>query len=370
MNRRAIRFAASGALCVVVLLGCKRNPQPAAAPDISPAADLSAAADNPVVAMPDLTPPDAPIVTVNSQTLTRAEARMMTARMLRAQGAPEEQMEQILAQMGNQLQARVVEQFVASTLLKAEAARRQIAVTDADVTAVLSNLTARLPPGVAIEQALAGSGMTLDDLKRDIRDNESIRKLHAAETTQVAVPSDVEVAAYYAANAEQFTRKESTHARHILIGCKDDADAAAHAAAKAKIDGLRQQLMTGGADFAALAKANSDCPSAKEGGDLGTFGRGQMVPAFDAAAFSLETNVVSEVVQTPFGYHLIQVLERLPGETMALEKVSPQIRENLQREASGKVFQQFIDGLREKAEIVYAPGAAPAPAAPMPLPME
>jgi parvulin-like peptidyl-prolyl isomerase len=75
--------------------------------------------------------------------------------------------------------------------------------------------------------------------------------------------------------------------------------------AQQQIADLQQQIADGG-DFGALAKANSDCPSGSSGGDLGKFGKGQMVPEFDEAVFNLEVGASSGVVETPFGYHLIQ----------------------------------------------------------------
>ncbi len=78
--------------------------------------------------------------------------------------------------------------------------------------------------------------------------------------------------------------------------------------ALAQIENLKTQLETG-REFSDLAKEFSDCPSSGQGGDLGAFGRGAMVPAFDQAAFGLETNAISDIVETEFGYHLIHRTE-------------------------------------------------------------
>lgn len=75
--------------------------------------------------------------------------------------------------------------------------------------------------------------------------------------------------------------------------------------AQTQIQALHGQI-SGGADFASLAQANSDCPSKARGGDLGAFGRGQMVPAFETTAFGLEVGQTSGVIETPFGYHIIK----------------------------------------------------------------
>lgn len=100
----------------------------------------------------------------------------------------------------------------------------------------------------------------------------------------------------------------SVRASHILLMYKGSARSSAtrsKAEAEQQIGELKAQL-DGGAEFAALAREHSDCPSSAKGGDLGQFGKGQMVPEFENAAFSMEVGQVSGVVETSFGYHLIQ----------------------------------------------------------------
>ncbi|MEE2837098.1 MAG: peptidylprolyl isomerase [Myxococcota bacterium] len=100
---------------------------------------------------------------------------------------------------------------------------------------------------------------------------------------------------------------EQVRASHILLMYAGSARSTAtrtKAEALAGIEGLKAEL-DGGADFAGLAVTNSDCPSARSGGDLGPFGRGQMVPEFEEAAFNMEIGDVSDVIETDFGYHLV-----------------------------------------------------------------
>lgn len=101
---------------------------------------------------------------------------------------------------------------------------------------------------------------------------------------------------------------DQVRASHILLMYEGSARSTATRSkeeAQVEIDSLAKNLAEGG-DFAQLAAENSDCPSGMHGGDLGTFGRGQMVPAFEDAAFTLEVGETSEVIETDFGYHLIQ----------------------------------------------------------------
>ena len=101
---------------------------------------------------------------------------------------------------------------------------------------------------------------------------------------------------------------EQIRASHILLMYAGSARSSATRSkeqAETTIKALKAQLNDSG-DFATLAKQNSDCPSARSGGDLGSFGRGQMVPPFELAAFGLDVGEVSDVVETDFGYHIIQ----------------------------------------------------------------
>jgi peptidyl-prolyl cis-trans isomerase C len=354
--------AASVCLCAGLLAaaGCSK---PVAAPEPQPSKPASVAgefnADGAMAldAKPAVDPSKA-LVTVDGAVLSYGEADAMVKRMLVSQGAPEAQLDAILQQMGDSMRGRIVDQFVVSTLLKNEALARKIEITDAEIEVTLSNLTARLPPGTDLKTALANMGVTLEQVRKDVSDNERIRKLYESETGKIPAATDAEVAAYYDENAEQFTKGEEVTARHILVGSREE-DAAKKAEAKAKAEGLRKQLVEG-ADFATLAAANSDCPSKSEGGSLGSFGRGRMVPAFDEAAFALATNVISEVVETPFGFHIIQVTDRKAGGKTSLEEVREKVAEQLTAKKRNEVFEKVIEGLRAKATIVQdTPPAAP-----------
>lgn len=100
---------------------------------------------------------------------------------------------------------------------------------------------------------------------------------------------------------------EQVRASHILLMYAGSARSNATRSkeeALSEITAMKQQVADG-ADFAVLAKENSDCPSGQQGGDLGFFGRGMMVPEFDAAAFNMDVGAVSDVVETDFGYHIL-----------------------------------------------------------------
>jgi peptidyl-prolyl cis-trans isomerase C len=104
-----------------------------------------------------------------------------------------------------------------------------------------------------------------------------------------------------------------------------------------------------GADFAELAKANSACPSSAQGGDLGFFKRGRMLPAFEKAAFELETGQISDVVETRFGYHIIKVT----GRKDTFEQFKDDLIEELKSRKKSEIAAEYIQSLRAQANIVY-----------------
>ena len=169
--------------------------------------------------------------------------------------------------------------------------------------------------------------------------------------------TDDEVGKYYQEHKAEFER---VHARHILIraqgslaptrtGEKDLTDAEA----LAKAQEIRKKLLAGG-DFAALAKTESDdTGSAQQGGDLGFFAHGQMVPPFDQAAFQLPAGQISEPVKTQFGYHIIKVEAK---ESKTIEQARPDIEKRLRPQ----VAQKFLEDLQKKSAVVLDPAYFPA----------
>jgi peptidyl-prolyl cis-trans isomerase D len=143
--------------------------------------------------------------------------------------------------------------------------------------------------------------------------------------------SDAEIAAEYNGNLDAYRKKEQARARHILYKIEGSSDAAA----KAKADAAFKKVK-GGADFAALARAESeDAGSKGTGGDLGLFERGRMVKEFEEPTFGAQVNEIVGPVKTPFGWHVIQLLEKQPERVQPFPEVMQQIRARLQEQRAG-----------------------------------
>ncbi len=159
-----------------------------------------------------------------------------------------------------------------------------------------------------------------------------------AEIADQITIDEEKVAAWYRDNQADFTTKEQRRARHILFTASQDDPPELHRQKAARAAEVREMAMAG-ADFAQLARDHSE-ETAQDGGDLGYFSAGEMVPSFDQAVFSLQPGEISEVVTTPFGYHLIRLEDIRPAQVRELAEAREEIIALLQRrEAEGMAFQ-------------------------------
>lgn len=157
--------------------------------------------------------------------------------------------------------------------------------------------------------------------------------------------SDAEIEDLYASEKAKLTVDEQRRARHILIKLDEGAEEAAVAAAEKKAEDLVKRLRAG-EDFAKLAKEFSDDPgSAAEGGDLGLFGKGMMVPEFETATFALKKDEISDPVRSPFGFHIIQVTEIQAAKTPELAEVRAQLAEEAKRKQAEQIFAERSETL-------------------------
>ena len=245
----------------------------------------------------------------------------------------------------------VLDNMIGYRLMIQEAKARKITVADADVDAQVAQIRAQFPSEAQFQQALTAQSTTLEAVRNDARDGMSADKLVETEIAgKVAVKPEA-VTDFYQKNQDKFQQGPRVRASHILIGIPQNADAATKQGAKAKADALLKDLKAG-KDFAATAKANSQDPgSAPNGGDLGYFEQGQMVPPFEQAAFALKPGEMSEVVETQFGYHIIKVADKQDSRVVPLEEAKGQIEDYLTQQNRHAQTELFVNALRAKAKI-------------------
>jgi peptidyl-prolyl cis-trans isomerase D len=169
-------------------------------------------------------------------------------------------------------------------------------------------------------------------------------EISEADLEAFLTSSPERVRAAYDERSEEYDRPEEVRARHILIRLPEDASAEAEAAARKRMDEIAKRIREG-ADFADLALESSEDPGSKDqGGDLGSFPRGRMVPPFEEAAFSLEPGAISDVIRTSHGLHLIRVEERRAAKVVPFEEAREEIARDLIRR------ERAVERARERAE--------------------
>jgi len=255
------------------------------------------------------------VATVNGQPITRSEfdSRLESSPMGRT----------------------VLQQLVQETLIDQYAKSNGISVSDADIDARENQIKANFPSG-SWDEMLKARGLTEADVRSALRDQIVLDK--ALEKDVTIKPSQIQD--YFNKNHATFDKPEQVTARHILVPNIAEAN-------------MVEAQLKSGQSFAVLAKKYSTDPGSKDkGGELGSFRQGQMVPAFDKYAFSAPIGQISPPIKSPFGYHIIQVESRTPGQKATLADATPQILQTLRQQQEAPLIQPFLQGLQQKATIV------------------
>jgi peptidyl-prolyl cis-trans isomerase C len=219
----------------------------------------------------------------------------------------------------------------------------------------------------AFERQLMAMSFTEAELDTQILHRAICEEVVEREVRSQARITDEQVRRYFDENAERLQRPEMVRASHVLLATIDPLSnqplpSQTIADKRQLIDQIRQRALAG-EDFAELVKTYSEDPGATKNHGVYTFARGQMVPEFEAAAFSMRTDQISDIVTTRFGFHVIKLLQKIPPEPIEFDKVKDDIRASLERqEVQEKLLPPFLDKLRAEAKLEYANGAKPPPA--------
>jgi peptidyl-prolyl cis-trans isomerase C len=283
--------------------------------------------------------------------------------IIKARNVPAEQ----IAMAKEHFEKQAAYSFIMKTLLLDQAAKQDVKISDEDRKVQIEKVSEQLKAqNKTLDDYFKESPMGEERAKKEFEEGMIIDKLLTSAVIDKIVVDD-------AAAAKQI--EEITAANKELEEANKNLDKT-NEANKAKIKDIQKQLAEG-ADFAELAKANSDCPSGQKGGDLGEFTRGQMVKAFEDVAFAQEVGKISDVVETQFGYHLIKTTAKSPaveanGDTPAkpetvtashilvkseqAQPVQPiptldEVKVELKNQQSQEKVKEYIDGLKKEAKI-------------------
>jgi foldase protein PrsA len=229
----------------------------------------------------------------------------------------------------------ILQQLVQDTLIQQYAKNNNITATDAEIDARENQIKANFPSG-SWDEMLKARGLTEADVRAALREQIILNKALAKDVT--ITPAQIKD--YFNKNHASFDKPEEVTARHILVP-------------NLRMANMIEADLKSGQNFADLAKKYSTDPGSKDkGGELGSFRRGQMVPAFDKYAFSAPIGQISPPIKSPFGYHIIEVESRTPGQRATLASAEPQIIDTLRQQQVAPLIQPFLQGLQQKATIV------------------
>lgn len=228
----------------------------------------------------------------------------------------------------------VLQQMVTNNLIDQYAKDKNISVSQAEINKVEDQYKAQYPNG-QWDELLKARGLSEQDVQDLIRRQIILDK---AVGSNVHI-TDKQIAASFAKNHAQFDKPPMVRARHILVPDLKTAQ-------KVEAD------LKSGKDFAAEAKQYSIDPGSRDkGGELGWFRKGQMVPAFEQYAFNGPIGKVSPPVKSPFGYHVIEVEERKPGQTATIASARDQIVQQLRQQQEAPLIPAFLQQLQANAKI-------------------
>jgi len=254
------------------------------------------------------------------------------------------------ADQQKEFEKQALTQLVSAELLYQAGQKLEVKDLDKNVADKMAQGKAKFTNEQDFLKAMKDMDMEEKDLRDYTRRDLIITNFIEKTIVPKVMVSEEDARKFYDQNPDKFTKPEAVKASHILLGIDQKAGAEEKKTAREKAEKLRKELLAG-ADFEALAKGNSTCPSSQQGGDLGYFGQGQMVPAFEKAAFALKKGEISDVVETQFGYHIIKLTDRKAAEKVDFKEARPRIEDYLKNQKVGVAVNDYLTEARKTAKI-------------------
>lgn len=317
------------------------------------------------------------IVKVNDQEITQAQFdqtfdKAMGSTMLGQLGANARQDKKGFLYL--MLKDKVVSELIVRSLLDQEMEKRHIKATKADSDKELKSIIDKIGSKEKFNEALKQNGISTAQFKKDLKEEVKIKKLLSI-ISSVKI-TDADASKFYKKNIDKFKYPDKVRASHILIAAnpeeikeklmaeplnkslsKEEIQAKVNkeiAIKKEKAQSILAQLKRNPADFEKIARSVSEDPgSAKKGGDLGFFAKNEMVEPFSKVAFEQKPNTISDLVQSPYGYHIILVKDRMKAGLEPYAKVKDEIITYLDNKENGKVLDNLLESLKKQAKIEY-----------------
>lgn len=343
---RRYPFALAATLVLALLAGCGRSGEDSATPS-----GRTPGAGGPAADAADAEPLPPP---VSDHVVARVNGGEIKNRLLH--GAVETNRLRHQAQGmtldadgEGELRQAVLDAAIADELLYQDALAKGIGATDEEVERDLAQVRSRLGAEEEYKRYLEAAGITEEDVRAHAVRRVIVEK-HLRGLAAGAAVTDAEAKAFYDANREMFREPEQARVRIVVVKSTPDDPPPKRQDAKRRIEEARAKVAAG-ADIAQIAKEYSQIPNAAAGGDLGWFGKGEMFPAIEKAAFELPVGGLSEIFETPTGLNFLKVIERRPSRALPFEEVKARLLVDLGRLKEAQTMERRVAELRKDAKI-------------------
>ncbi len=245
----------------------------------------------------------------------------------------------------------ILNRMIDDVLVEQESKKSGIIVKEDDVMASIEDLLSRRKMKLEdFKQALIRDGSNFERYKEEVRKHLMKLRLAQKEVRAKIAVSDEEIGKYYSEHRDVYEGKEAVKLKQILLALPQDADEETREKLKLQAEAVLKKLKSG-EPFELAAAQYSQGPAAREGGDLGFVEKGTMLPAVDEAAFKLKVGELSDVIESPMGFHILKVTDRRGKGAKSLSVVREEIKEEIANEKMDKKLQEWLQELRKKSFI-------------------
>jgi peptidyl-prolyl cis-trans isomerase C len=253
------------------------------------------------------------------------------------------------------IETAVLDHLIQTQILISKATDAEKTKAKEEATQSLKDAKTNAPSEEMFNAQLKAMGTTEDQLVKTMAEQSTAEAVILRELKINITDADVKKFYDDTNNTAKFEQPEMVRASHILLTTKDpktdqELPQAEKDAKRKKMEGLLKRAKAG-EDFAKLAKEYSEDPGSKDKGGEYTFPKGQMMPEFESTAFALKPNEISDIITTPFGFHIIKLSEHIPAKKVAFDKVAPRIKNHLAQQEVAQLAPDFLAKLRKDADV-------------------
>jgi peptidyl-prolyl cis-trans isomerase SurA len=252
-----------------------------------------------------------------------------------------------------EIEKKALEQLIEKKLIEQKAKESSIKVDDKEVSRAVEDVLNKNNISLEkLKEILKKDGSSFEEYRKMLRSEILQSKVIGREVRSKVTITDKDIQEYYEKNVQQQEKPgEKVRIQQILFATPPDTTPKQVEKLTSQLEEIRAKIMAGD-DFGQMAAKHSQDPSAKEGGDLGYFGRGELLPLIENVAFSLQAGEVSQVTRTPAGLHLIKVIDKKGAEgEKGAQSSRNEIEENLYRREVDVLFLKWMEELKKKAYI-------------------